>query len=287
MDDHNFQIKLPARPNDAHKGKFGKVLVIAGSRNYPGAAYLSAMGAYRVGAGLVTLAVGESIYPIAASKTSEVTYLILDEDDKVLGPAALVKIKKQIGDYEILVIGPGLGQRPQTVAFLKQLLKICNGKKLVIDADGLNILSNINHWWEEFELNAILTPHPGEFSRLTNLPIQQIQNNRESLAREYSQKWNQTILLKGSKTVIASDREIKVLPFENPVLATAGTGDILAGVIAGFLAQGLRLFDSALTGGYIHGLAGDLARADFGDTGVLASDLLLYLPVAINNLKKS
>lgn len=265
--------KLPKRPKNANKGTFGKVLVIAGSENYPGAAYLCCAAAYRVGAGLVTLATPTSVKIIVSRKLPEVTFLSLSE------------VFKKLSEYDVILLGPGLGQEESTIKFVEQLLK----EKLpitVIDGDGLNILSKIDNWWKIWSSNIVLTPHPGEMARLTGLTVGQIQSDRKGVAIKFAQKWKQIIVLKGANTVIASPKEdVVISPFANPVLATAGTGDVLSGIIAGFLAQGLKPFNAACLGVYIHGLAGEILKEKIGDAGILASDLLSVIPKAIQHIQ--
>lgn len=265
--------KLPKRPKDANKGTFGKVLVIAGSENYPGAAYLCCTAAYRVGAGLVTLATIPSVKTIVSRNLPEVTFLSFSE------------VFKKLSEYDVALIGPGLGQEESTTKFVDQLLK----EKLpdtVIDGDGLNILSKMGKWWEKINGQLILTPHPGEMARLTGLIVEQIQFDREEVAIKFAKKWNQVVALKGANTVIVSPTgEVVISPFANPALATAGTGDVLSGIIAGFLAQGLEPFNAACLGVYIHGLAGEILKEKIGDVGILASDLLSVIPKAIQHIQ--
>lgn len=249
--------KLPKRPINAHKGTFGKVLAIAGSENYPGAAYLACAAAYRIGAGLVTLVTENIVKIVVSKKLPEVTFLSEKE------------AFKKASQYDVLLLGPGLGSREFNYPILH---------KAVIDGDGLK-------WWSKFKTNAILTPHPGEMSRLTGLEVEEIQKNREKVALDFAKKWNKVIVLKGANTIIVSPTgEVKISPFVNPALATAGTGDILAGVIAGLLAQGLNSFDAACVGVYIHGLAGEHISKKIGNAGVIASDLLPLLPLMIKKL---
>lgn len=265
--------KLPKRPSTANKGTFGKVLTIAGSENFPGAAYLACASSYRVGAGLVTLATDKTVKIIVSRKLPEVTFLSYDEVDK------------KIGEYDALLIGPGLGQSNQIVEFLDKLFKLPSLPKTVIDGDGLNVLSKTDNRWRRYKLNAVLTPHPGEMGRLAGLTIEEIQASREEVAIKFAKKWNRVVVLKGANTVIASPAgEEFVSPFANPALATAGTGDVLAGIIAGLLAQGLNLFDASCVGVYLHGLTGESAKKEMGDAGVVASDLLSFLPKAIKSL---
>lgn len=299
---------LPPRPRKAHKGTFGKAMVVAGSVNYTGAAYLASAAATRVGTGLVTLALAESIHPILASKLSEVTFLLLPQEMGVLIPDAIKVLAKRIGDYEALLLGPGLGREKETIEFVQQLLSVEPGKRgrigflaneeaveekltlppLVIDADGLNALADTPNWWEQLKGPCILTPHPGEMSRLTGLKIAEIEADRLGVARQMAEKWGQVVILKGAYTVIANpDGKVVINPFANPGLATAGSGDVLAGAIVGFLAQGLTPFQAAVVGAYVHGLAGELVRQELGGAGMVAGDLLPMLPKVIKLLSSN
>lgn len=267
--------RLPKRPQDANKGTFGKILVIAGSENFPGAAYLCCAAAYRVGTGLVTLVSGQQVEIIVSRKLPEVTFLAFDE--------AFAKIK----EFDALLIGPGLGQNKQTAEFIEKLLEK-ELPKTIIDADGLNILSKMGKWWEQLRGEIILTPHSGEMARLTGKTIEEIQKDRVNVAQYYAKKWRKVIVLKGANTVVASpEGGAAISPFANPALATAGTGDILAGVIAGMLAQGLKLYDAAAVGVYIHGQTGEMLREKIGQAGSLAGDLLPFLPLTIKQLSSN
>ncbi|MBI2334415.1 NAD(P)H-hydrate dehydratase [Candidatus Daviesbacteria bacterium] len=281
--------KLPKRPKDANKGTFGKVLVIAGSENYPGAAYLPCAACYRAGAGLVTLATIPVVQNIVCKKLPEVTFVVLPEEDGVIGEMALDVLFAKIF-HDVILFGPGLDRKEQTAKFIYQLLKMGIGDlTFVIDGDGLNILSEIKEWdklLENYGNSAVLTPHPGEMSRLTGLSIDEIQADREKVAQNFADGWGQVVVLKGANTIIASPTgERMVSPFANPILATAGTGDVLAGCIAGLIAQGLTTFDAACVGVYIHGLAGEMLTEKIGKAGALASDLLPLLPAAIAHIQ--
>ena len=282
---------LPKRHSDANKGTFGRVLVIAGSIKYTGAAYLACSGAMRVGAGLVTLATPASLVSILAAKLTEATYLPLPVSSAgVLAPQAVRLVRQSLGGYNALLIGCGIGRQPATDRFVKALLLNQDIKlpPIVIDADALNILATTQDWWHKMTENAILTPHPGEMSRLTGKSVIEIQNDRVVTAKEKALEWRKTIVLKGANTVIASlEGDVKVNPVANPGLASAGTGDVLAGVIAGLMAQGLKLQDAAACGVYLHSQAGEIVREQLGDTGMLASDLLPALPIVIKRLKES
>lgn len=297
---------LPKRPLNAHKGTFGKALIIAGSTNYVGAPRLAAEGAYRVGAGLVTLALAGSVYPVVASRLTEPTYLVLPDDMGVLTADALKVLADRLTAYDALLVGPGLGQEKVTEAFLAGLLsgqwraprppigfgaaETARGAEaplppLVLDADALNLLARLPERLNNLPANAVLTPHPGEMARLTGLRIEEINADRLGVARRFAEAWHCTLLLKGAYTVIAApDERTTVIPFANPALATAGTGDVLAGTIVGLMAQGLPPYRAAVSGAYLHGLAAETWREAHGQTGMMASDLLPLLPKALNRL---
>jgi hydroxyethylthiazole kinase-like uncharacterized protein yjeF len=290
LSDQFIRSILPTRRIVSHKGSYGKVLALTGSINYPGAAYLACSGTIRAGAGLTTLAIARSLLPILASKIAEVTYLPLPESNQEIDPAASFNLFKQhLPQYDVLLVGCGIGQSEVTANLVNNLLLESHIKipKLILDADGINIISKYPDWWTTLKDEAILTPHAGEMARLLNRSIQEVQSNRVELAREASRKWNKIIVLKGAYTVIASpDGRIGVSPFANAGLATAGTGDVLAGTIAGMAAQGLPLFEAAVSGVYLHGLAAEMVKSEMGDAGMLASDLLPMIPRAIRQLKE-
>lgn len=282
---------LPKRPLQANKGNFGRVLVIAGSINYIGAAYLACSGVIRVGAGLATLATGAKLQPILASKLTEVTYLPLPESHPgIISPEAARLIHQQLGNYNVLLLGCGLGQSQSATRFIRVTL-LREGialPPLVLDADALNTLANIPDWWQKLTSDAILTPHPGEMARLTGVPAERIQVDRVGTAKKAATEWQKTVVLKGAYTVIAApDGKTKISPIANPGLASAGTGDVLSGVIAGLVAQGLSLFDAAACGVYLHGKAGEMIKDILGDAGMVATDLLPALPLVIKQLKEN
>lgn len=290
MDDWG-RAALPPRTMDAHKGTFGKALVVGGSRNYVGAPYLAAAAAGRVGAGLVTLAVPQSLQMSIAARTMEATYLPMPEtDDGALHADAADDIAEEAPTYQALLIGPGMGQSPSTRKMIERLL-IESGRlpPLVIDADGLNILaSSTASWQDRIPSTSILTPHPGEMARLTGRSTADIQERREELAAEWSAKWRKIVVLKGAFTVTAyPDGRSMLSPFAEPAMATAGTGDVLAGAITGLLAQGAAPETAAALGVYLHGMAGRQAASALGDAGMLAGDLLPEIPQAIRALKRS
>ena len=283
---------LPQRPLASHKGTFGRTLVVAGSRNYVGAAHLAAMGAYRAGSGLVTLAVPESLCGPLSAAAPEPTYLPLPETEPgVLAPDAAPEVLQAIGGYDSLLVGCGLGISTVTRSLVEAVLySESDIPPTVVDADGLNILSLTRSddmpWWRLFRGPAILTPHPGEMSRLRRgNPTEQV--GRIDLARESADLWSKVTVLKGAHTIVASPGGgVMVSPFANPGLATAGTGDVLAGAIAGLLAQGLSLAQAASLGVYLHGAAGESVRRQLGDSGMVASDLLPEIPHAAQAIRQ-
>lgn len=282
---------LPKRPQNAHKGTFGRVLVCAGSIHYIGAAYLACEGAMRIGAGLVTLAVAQSLQPILAAKLTEVTYVPLPESEPGFIDAQASEVLHQwLSDYDVLLMGCGLSQHPSVMEFINNsLLQMPPDltPALVLDADVLNTLAQSPGWWQKLSLNAILTPHPGEMARLTALPVEEVQSDRVRVAREAASRWQKTVVLKGAHTIVAShEGRVKISPIANPGLASAGTGDVLSGAIAGLLAQGLSHLDAAACGVYLHGMAGEMVKAELGDAGMVAGDLLPVLPVAIKKIKQ-
>ncbi len=281
---------LPWRPLEANKGNFGKVLVIAGSLNYVGAAYLACSGAIRVGAGLVTLATAKSLLAILATKLTEITYLALPESTSgIISANAVNIIMPELKLCKVSLLGCGLGQSAPVMAFIRSII-LQNKYKLppiVLDADALNTLAKTPNWWQQLTGDSILTPHPGEMARLTGRSVEEIQSNRVKITREMAIKWDKTIILKGAYSVIAApDGRCRICPIANAGLASAGTGDVLAGVIAGLLAQDLNAFDAASLGVWLHAKAGENVKSELGDAGMVASDLLPVLPVEIKKLKE-
>ncbi len=214
---------LPKRPLDANKGSFGRVLIVAGSINYIGAAYLACSGAIRVGAGLVTLATAASLQPILASKLTEITYLPLPESHPgIISPQAAELIRHELIDYNVLLLGCGLRQNQSIIEFVSSILFKPELPPLVLDADTLNTLAKIPNWWQQLTNDAILTPHPGEMARLSGLSVEEIQSDRAGIAKKSALKWHKTIVLKGACTVIATpEGRSRISPIANPGLASA------------------------------------------------------------------
>ncbi len=285
LDDDAAGALLPERPVRGHKGSFGKLLVIAGSLDYAGAALLVCRAGGRTGAGLVTLAVPESLQPLFAAKVVEATTMALPEDDleEIDAERALARILDH--EHDAMVVGPGLRPGLSTVELVRELIAVGDAEAapIVLDAEALRSLATMDGWWQTMTRPGVLTPHAGEFARLrAGMGVDPAADGdlvaddaaRVAAARNAATTWSQVVVLKGAASVIAApDGSVAIAPFENPALATGGTGDVLAGAIGGLLAQGLGPFDAARLGVYLHGLAGDGARERFGEAGVLASDL--------------
>ena len=268
---------LPDRPPDGHKGTFGHVLIIAGSRGMSGAAALAGCSALRGGAGLVTVAVPESIVPIVAAIEPSYLTLPLPEDaDGRIAAGARAVIEPRLKSVDAVAIGPGWGQSDALRLFAAELYRTLPGP-LVVDADALNLLAGSPDQLQEHVGPRVLTPHPGEFARLTGSDTATVQQNREPMAREFASRHGVVLLLKGRRSIITDGAELHLNPTGNSGMGTGGTGDVLTGLIAALLAQGLSPLDAARTGAYLHGLAGDLAAADLSEPGLIASDLPRYL----------
>ncbi|MEK6715327.1 MAG: NAD(P)H-hydrate dehydratase [Candidatus Omnitrophota bacterium] len=282
-------MRLPAqllqRKANAHKGDFGHVFILAGSLGMTGSAILTATACLRCGAGLVTLGIAGSLHNIFARRIVELMLKPLAETkDKTLSLKAYPQISEFLDKKaDVLVIGPGLSQNKATQKLIRRIIQNCP-KPMVIDADGLNALTdhlNILRTTNDERRTTILTPHPGEMSRLTGLSIAEINKNRKSVAKRVASDYNITVVLKGHNTLVADKNNIYLNKTGNPGMATAGSGDVLSGIIGAFLAQGLDAFNSAKYGVYIHGLAGDLAAHEKTQLGMIASDIIEKIPAAI------
>jgi NAD(P)H-hydrate epimerase len=303
---------LPERSLDSHKGTFGTALIAAGSVNYTGAALLAGEAAYRAGAGLVTMAVPASLHGTLAGRFPEATWVLLPHEMGVISSNAAEVLAKNFERASSLLIGPGFGTENSTKEFIENILEgkfsakksaqrigfvrqeseksaenIAKLPPLVFDADGLKLLAQIKDWYKKIPAPAILTPHPGEMSALTGLSKEEIQENRQEIAGKYAREWGHVVILKGAFTVVASpEGQMTVIPVASPALARAGTGDVLAGLIAGLLAQGLDAFNAAVAGAWIHAQAGLYAADDLGTTAsVLAGDVLDSVSDVISDLE--
>ena len=286
LDEAWVRQRLPERSNNSHKGSFGKAMAAVGCINYAGAAYLSCAAAGRSGTGLITGAVAEPVWAPVATKLTEATWLLLPTAQGAIAEEAATVVAEKGATYSALLVGCGLGQAESTQRFVHALLQQPDLPPLILDADGLNCLAKILRWQELLPPRTILTPHVAELSRLCQLSNAEVVENRWEIARAKAVEWNAVVLAKGPYTVVADvDGTLAVLPVATPALATAGTGDVLAGTIAGLLAQGLDPFDAACLGAWLHGKAGERCAAEIGLAGVLASDVLDRLPFVIEALR--
>lgn len=270
---------------DIHKGRRGHLVVIAGSPGKTGAATLSSLGALRAGAGLVTLCVPESLNPVLEEKLTEAMTLPLPEtDEKTLSMRALDKILEFVEGKSAIAIGPGLSTHPETVTLVRNILRRVN-LPVVIDADGVNALSGADDLIKKLGKNAILTPHPGEMSRLINKPTHVIQADRVKVAEDFSSRYGCYLVLKGARSVISTpEGRVYINPTGGPVLSSGGSGDVLTGLIGGFLARGFPILLAGIAGVFIHGLAGDLMAQEAGQAGIYAGELLDVIPSIMNEL---
>lgn len=264
--DFNF----PKRIQNSHKGTYGKLLNISGSEFYTGAAYLSSVAALKVGCGYVVLSTSPKVKQVVSSLTPDLVYLPLE------------KVKDKLVDFNVVTIGCGLSVDTATTILFKSLLSDLSktDKKVLIDADGLNILSLKKT--SKLPQNLIITPHPMEAARLLNVDINKIIKKPVDYAKKLSKKYNSVTVLKMHNTVVCSkELEIYINDTGNSALSKAGSGDVLSGMISGFLAQDMNIFEAAKLGVYLHGRTGEIASSMLSEYSVLASDLLKYIPIAI------
>ena len=264
---------LPDRMKNAHKGDFGRILLLCGSRGYTGAAWFSAMGALRTGAGLVYLGVPECIYAIEATKLNEPIVFPLPEKDGKLSTDAIAEITGMLPNMDAVLIGPGLGVSDGTSKIVKSVLKY-DSCPVILDADGINVLSSHMDVLRERHFPTVLTPHPGEFSRIGGDSTL----DRQTAAMTFARENNCILVLKGHKTVITDGKQCYINPTGNPGMAVGGSGDVLAGMIVSLIGQGIDPLHAAACGAYLHGAAGDICAKEKGQYGMLPSDMVEVLP---------
>ena len=277
---------LSRRRREAHKGDFGRVLVLAGSRGMVGAAALTGNAALRAGAGIVTVATPAGTYPILAAQVTCCTTRPLPETAAgTLSDKGLKKIFDLAADFDVAALGPGLGRHASTTRLVHALVAKLE-KPLVIDADGLNALAEKPAALEKAKAPRILTPHPGEMARLTGGTTSEVQAARRDVAMRFAKEHNAIVVLKGYGTIVTDGNRYYINATGNPGMASGGTGDVLTGVIAGLLAQRLLPFAAAVLGTYVHGLAGDLASKQKGELSLIATDVLDCLPQAFKRVMR-
>ena len=277
---------LPDRPEDAHKGAFGRVLVVGGSVGMSGAAALCGLSVLRSGAGLVKVAVPSSVRREVACYAPELLTLGLPEEDGALSADGLDQVLEEAARADAVAVGPGLSLAPGAADVVSGLRKNVSAP-MVIDADGLAAFAGDPAYCRG-PASCVLTPHPGELARLTGAPVAEIQADRLGAARTTAERSGCVVVLKGAGTIIASpDGKAVINPTGNSGMATAGSGDVLAGLIAGLLAQGRPAWDAAVLGTYLHGLAGDMAASDIGERALLAGEIMDAVPEALQSLEES
>jgi hydroxyethylthiazole kinase-like uncharacterized protein yjeF len=284
---NDFHKNIIKRKSASNKGHFGKILVIAGSRIYPGAAILTCEAAAIAGAGIITLASSKFVQQINITKQPELT-LFDTGNSEYLDESIFPQLIRQVDNFNAIVIGPGISQNKRTVLLINKIIEFLKKNKhsipLILDADGLNILAKMENWPFKLSKNVILTPHPGEMARLLKKSITEIQSNRIKYASILAKKTEATVILKGPGTIIVSENNIMISDVYVPALATPGTGDILSGLIGGFLSQKLLPIDAACFGVYAHALAGQEVEKNIGNISSKASDLFKYLPKTIKEI---
>ncbi len=285
VEEFDAAMQLPKRSQTAHKGDVGHVYIIAGSPGLTGAAALAGEASMRTGAGLTVVGVPKSLNPVLEAKLTEVMTKPLPENmDGLLCEDSLLAMSDKLEWADAIAFGPGVGTHNDTGKFLHLLLAEVK-KTLIIDADGLNLLADNPKLLTKLPKDTVLTPHPGEFARLTGLSTKEIAEDRIGLVRKYAIEWGVTVLLKGSPTLTAlADGMVYINPTGNAGMATGGSGDVLTGVIASLVVQGISCEQVAWVAAYLHGEAGDIAASEYGQAGMIASDIIESLPEAILSL---
>jgi hydroxyethylthiazole kinase-like uncharacterized protein yjeF len=286
--------RLPDRSPRSHKGTFGRVLVVAGSNEYAGAALLAGVGAARSGAGLVCLATPASVGMRLSGLMPELTALLLEEEAPgLVSPVGWRQLSSEARGYDAVVVGPGMGRHPSLQRRVRSFLAEVE-RPVIVDADALNALAASRGWWRQLRRQTVMTPHPGEFARLrsetghegVDPALVEDDGHRAEAASAAAIRWGQVVVLKGARTVIADpDGEVVRSDVATPALATAGSGDVLSGSIGAFLAAGCQPRDAAGCGVAVHGAAGLLAEDRIGRAGVIARDIAALLPEAIEQLR--
>lgn len=273
--------KIPTRKPDTHKGDYGRVFILAGSGGMTGAACMCSESALRAGAGIVTLGIPESLHGIVASKlTCVMTHPLPETPVKTLSELGRQDILDFSRRFDVVAIGPGISQYLETKRLVLWLLQSLDCP-IVLDADGVNALADNPKVLDQIKKPVVLTPHPGEMAHLLGISTREVQSNRREIARMFVRGRNHvTLVLKGNKTIVMNEEKYYVNETGNPGMATAGAGDVLAGMIAAFLGQQYAPFEAAQLGAYLHGLAGDIAAQEKGEISMIATDILDNVPKA-------
>jgi len=271
---------LPPRPDDAHKASFGHVAVVGGSKGFSGAPVLAGRASLRIGAGLVTVAGPETVISTAVAPFPELMSLPLPDSDGKLGALAVKHLLPLLKERAtVLAIGPGLGRAKETVSCVCRILNE-TGLPAVVDADALFAVVKKVDVLKKRSASAVITPHPGEAARLLDMPVDEVQSDREGAAESLVKNTGCVVVLKGHNTLVADGKRVYTNLTGGPELAKGGSGDVLTGVIAGLMAQGMAPFDAAVLGVYLHGRAGELAAGILGSHSVMAGDVIDKLALA-------
>lgn len=268
------------RDKNSHKGTYGKIGIIGGSKGMSGAPFLASSSALRTGSGLVYTIVPDVISTVLEIKTLEAIVKSFKSSDKGFSKSSIKDILDFSSKLDVLALGPGLGLDIDIIEFVRKLLE--NIKcPIVLDADGINAISENREILKNIEQKAVLTPHPMEFSRLINVDVEDIQNNREKYSMEFAREYKVVLVLKGHKTIVCDGENLYINSTGNPGMATAGSGDVLTGMITSLIGQGIEVFNAAKLGVYLHGLAADIVKEEIGEHSLIASDIINAIPFAI------
>jgi ADP-dependent NAD(P)H-hydrate dehydratase len=280
--------RLPRRSADGHKGTYGTVQVVAGSRGMAGAAVLVGRGALHSGAGLVRVACPACVQDVvSAGYPCYTTFGIRQHADGSFGDGAAAEMIEYAKAADVVAMGPGLGQGGSVPAFVRAVVEGLPNTPIVIDADGLNALAPFGEGFPKRNAPLVMTPHPGEFARLIGYSVQEVLAERESLAIDFARRTGVVLLLKGSGTLVTDSRRLYRNSTGNPGMATGGSGDVLTGIIAALIGQGLAAFDATVLGAWVHGRAGDLATAKVGQVGLTSADLADTVSAAFKEIETS
>ncbi|MDY6065888.1 MAG: NAD(P)H-hydrate dehydratase [Finegoldia sp.] len=276
-------MEIKKRQKDTNKSDYGRIALVGGSAGMAGSIYMASLSALRAGGGLVYSIIPETIGLIMQIKSLENIVKVLPCENDKLTESAVTILEDYLDKMDVVVIGPGMGKDEKNIDLIRAVLK--TDKPVLIDADGLNSIHDLKLLKRELAYKTVLTPHPLEFSRLTGYSVREIKENPQEIGKEFSKQTGTILVLKGNKTLVIKADEVYINNTGNPGMATAGTGDCLSGIIGAFLYK-RDTYQAAKLGVYVHGLAGDLAAKDKGEDGMIASDLIDYLPYAIKECKE-
>ena len=283
--EHLAKNAVPIRPKHGHKGTFGHALILGGSRQFVGAPIFSAKAAFHSGAGLVTLAIPESIYPIAAAQNPESLFLPLADRDGHFAAAAIQELSHSLHQFDSVAVGPGMSRFPGGEEWMKSLFGYLTNQHVVIDADALFLVRNQMDLLNNYTGQVILTPHPGEMARLLNKTVKEVEENRLEIARKFAKKHSINLLLKGHRSVIATPSgELYINPHGHDALGKGGSGDILTGLIASFLAQGASPLNALISASFLHARAGEEIAKELSHYGVMPFDIIEGVKELLNEI---